>query len=85
MTEVREFEPRLALDGGADGLTVFREIFANAPMLLAPGGWLGLEVEGPRQAGELVSIMKESNFWEESRVRQDYSGLDRVVSARRKA
>ena len=53
--------------------------------MLVPGGWLGVEVEGPRQAGEIISMLEDSPFWEQCRVRQDYSGLERVVSARRKS
>lgn len=42
--DVRRFEPRRALDGGADGLAVVRSIVSSAARLLRPGGWLFLEV-----------------------------------------
>ena len=53
--EVRDHEPREALDGGPDGLVLVRQLFADAPRVLAPGGWLVCEfgfgqAEGIRQA-----------------------------------
>ena len=83
MTEVRDHEPRLALDGGADGLVVFRELFDSAPHLLAEGGWMGLEVEGERQANELVHLFGACGGWRDAEVRKDYGGIPRVVFARR--
>jgi len=83
MAEVRDYEPRLALDGGMDGLQVFHEIIPEAASMLSPGGWLGFEVEGARQAGEVKVILERSNLWTEIRVRRDYSGLERVVCAQR--
>lgn len=84
MPEVRDYEPHLALDGGADGLLVFREILTSAPELVKPGGWIGFEVEGERQAGEVKALLLASGDWESPHIRLDYSGLQRVVSARRK-
>lgn len=45
-TDVRRHEPRLALDGGADGLAVVRRVVASAARLLRPGGWLLVELGG---------------------------------------
>ena len=42
--EVREWEPRAALDGGPDGLAVYRRLIPGAARLLRPGGWLILEI-----------------------------------------
>jgi release factor glutamine methyltransferase len=83
MREVRDYEPHLALDGGVDGLLVFREILNCADELVKPGGWIGFEVEGERQAGEVKALLLESGAWESLHIRLDYSGLQRVVSARR--
>lgn len=44
--DVQRYEPRLALDGGADGLDVVRRLIAGAGRLLRPGGWLLIEVGG---------------------------------------
>lgn len=51
--EARVHEPRVALDGGADGLDVLRRVIAGAPRWLAPGGWLLVETS-ERQAPALV-------------------------------
>ncbi|MEB3264687.1 MAG: peptide chain release factor N(5)-glutamine methyltransferase [Synechococcus sp.] len=50
---VREHEPRLALDGGPDGLTALRILAAGAPAALAPGGWLLLEHHHDQSAAVL--------------------------------
>jgi release factor glutamine methyltransferase len=49
--EAREYEPRLALDGGPDGLAVQRRIIAQAPDWLAGGGWLLIETSDRQAAG----------------------------------
>lgn len=54
--EAREHEPRVALDGGADGLDIARRVVAAAPRWLAPGGHLLIETSA-RQAPRLVEIM----------------------------
>src|SRR3989442_13230826 len=48
--EVARFEPRLALDGGPDGMRILRRLIAEAPAFLRPGGWLVMEI-GEEQAG----------------------------------
>lgn len=55
------FEPRLALDGGRDGLDAFRVLTAGAPRHLRPGGWLLLE-HGFRQGEEVRALLKETGF-----------------------
>ena len=81
--EVKDFEPRLALDGGEDGLAFHRAIISQSPGYLRRGGWLLLEV-GQGQAGR-VSEMMESNgtFASVSRI-QDLSGIERVVKGRKR-
>ena len=78
MPEVSRFEPKLALDGGADGLAAYRAIAAEAPRLVAPGGRLLLEV-GEGQAPEIYRIFQSTGFTPEDPWK-DLGGIDRVVS-----
>jgi release factor glutamine methyltransferase len=78
--EVRDFDPRLALDGGDDGLDAHRMILPSAPALLAAGGWLLVEI-GVGQAGDVLALSAKAGFLECS-IRRDLSGLARVVAAR---
>lgn len=77
MPEVREHEPRLALDGQEDGLFFYREITAQAGAYLVRGGMLFFEI-GYDQ-GEAVRRLMESAGYEEVEVVKDFAGLDRVV------
>jgi release factor glutamine methyltransferase len=81
--EVRDYEPIIALNGGEDGLTFYRNIISQAPFYLKKGGWLLLEV-GQTQ-GEKVSelIQKRGDFLTPQRL-QDLSGIERVVKAQSK-
>ncbi|MBX3182851.1 MAG: peptide chain release factor N(5)-glutamine methyltransferase [Polyangiaceae bacterium] len=79
--DVRDFEPRLALDGGPDGLDVIRRVVAQAGGRLRSGGVLALEVHYD-QAPRVEQLLKDSGFTETSRSR-DYGGHERVVSGRR--
>lgn len=78
--EVRIHEPRLALDGGPDGLVVIRRLVAAAPARLEPGGWFLCEV-GPGQAGPVAGLCRESGF-AATRTFADLGGVERVVAAR---
>lgn len=77
MPEVREFEPLLALDGGADGLYAYRLLAAQAATLLKPGGWLLLEV-GIGQAEAVAGLLQTAGLVEIF-TRADYAGVARVV------
>ena len=78
--EVFAFEPRQALDGGPDGMTVIRRLVAAAPAALRPGGWLVLEI-GEDQAGPLAALMPAGDFVEiASRV--DLRGATRYLAGR---
>lgn len=79
--EVRLHDPRLALDGGADGLDAYREIAAQAFAALKPGGFLAVEI-GWRQ-GEAVSALFAAVGLEGVSVVPDLAGRDRVVVATR--
>lgn len=76
--EVRDYEPRQALDGGADGLDFYRQIVAQAPVHLEPGGWLMMEV-GIGQAGAVRELLRCTGF-DSLFTAADPSGIDRVVS-----
>lgn len=78
--EVSRFEPRLALDGGEDGLDLVRRLAASAQAQLKPGGMLALEV-GDGQAVETQQILRSSGFVETER-HEDLHGIERVVSGR---
>lgn len=77
MPEVRQFEPLLALDGGADGLNAYRLLAAQARTLLKPGGWLLLEV-GIDQAKAVTELLRTVGLVEIF-TRADYAGVGRVV------
>jgi len=81
LPEVKDHEPRLALDGGADGLDFYREVIPLFPRITAPGGIIALEI-GDTQ-GRIVSALAASAGFEDAAVRKDYRELDRVVTARR--
>ena len=76
--EVVGFEPRDALDGGPDGMTVIRRIIAAAPALLRPQGWLMMEI-GDDQAGPLASLMAAEGF-SGIRARRDLLGVERYIA-----
>jgi release factor glutamine methyltransferase len=78
--EVARFEPRLALDGGADGLDAYRTIIAALPRLLKPGGMFAFEV-GFGQAGSVCALAAAAGFSPEAPAR-DLGGVPRVVSGR---
>jgi len=79
--EVRDFDPRGALDGGSDGLTAYRAIAADAPRLLAPGGWLVVEV-GIGQAEAVTALFTGIGLETSDPPRRDLTGVPRVVKAR---
>ena len=81
MPEVRDHEPRMALDGGPDGLAFYRRLAKEAPSYLRPGGLLALEI-GCEQA-EAVTKLLEDAGWQRIRVIRDLAGLDRAVTAER--
>jgi release factor glutamine methyltransferase len=77
--EVREWEPREALDGGTSGLDIYARLIPEASRLLRPGGWLVLEI-GATQ-GETVPALFDAR-WQTPEVINDLAGLPRVVKAR---
>ena len=82
MPEVRDFEPRLALDGGSDGLDAYRALAHQAETRLAPGGWLLVEV-GFDQAAVVQELFAGEGLTELFAAR-DLGGIERVVGGRKK-
>jgi release factor glutamine methyltransferase len=76
--DVREFEPRIALDGGDDGLAVLRRIVDGAAGWLVAGGLLAVEV-GAGEAERVAGLFSEKGF-ASVQVRRDYGRIERVVS-----
>lgn len=81
MEEVREHEPRMALDGGRDGLDFYRKIVVSSLEYLKSGGWLLFEI-GQEQGADVMKMMQDAGM-EEIEVVQDLAGLDRVVIGRK--
>jgi release factor glutamine methyltransferase len=81
MPEVARYEPRLALDGGPDGLALNRRLLAQAPTRLAPGGLLLLEMgsdQGTALRAEAARLLRDVDI----AVVKDLAGHDRVLRAR---
>lgn len=77
MPEVRDHEPRLALDGEEDGLAFYRRIVRQAPQYLKAGGRLYLEI-GAEQGEALRELLLENGF-SDVRIEKDLAGLDRIA------
>lgn len=77
---VRKYEPRLALDGGPDGMAFHRRIVEAAPSYLRAGGWLLMEC-GDRQAGAIAEQLAAAGLGA-IEVRRDLQGRNRMVGAR---
>ena len=75
--DVALHEPRLALDGGTDGLVLVRRILEGAARRLAPGGTLAMEI-GAGQADEVAQLFGQHGFVDVARAR-DYARIERVV------
>lgn len=75
-------EPRLALDGGADGLDLIRRLVEDLPRVLAPGGAVGLELD-PAQAEAVAEMLRARDPGATVRIVPDLAGLARFVIATR--
>lgn len=76
------FEPALALEGGSDGLDIYRRIISQAGAYLHDAGWLAFEV-GANQAERLCALCVEHNF-NVTDVIKDYNNIKRVVMAQQR-
>ena len=81
--EVRGFEPRLALDGGKDGLNFFRRVLPRVGEFLNPGGWFLAEI-GAGQAGKIRQIAEGEPELVSCGFVPDLAGIKRVFKARKK-
>jgi len=79
--EVSAHEPRLALDGGRDGLAVIRRIVGSARRCLRPSGALVVETAGGAQASSAAALLRDAG-WSDVAVRPDLAGIDRFVAGR---
>ena len=80
--EVSRYDPRIAIDGGRDGLAVIRRVVADAPARLASGGALVLETAGGEQVGAVLALMQAAGLTD-VRTRRDLAGVERFVAGRR--
>ena len=76
---VKDFEPRLALDGGASGLDFYERYLSDAVNLLKPGGAVFFEI-GENQGEAVRQLMFDCGF-DEIRIEKDFAGHDRYASA----
>ncbi len=82
--DVCKYEPRLALDGGGDGLDVLRQLVNHASRYLTPGGHILYEMDSS-QSDALCEMISADGAYEGVRVIPDLAGRPRVVHAHRKA
>jgi release factor glutamine methyltransferase len=83
-SEISLYEPRLALSGGPDGLSILRQLIHDAAELLVPGGLLAVEV-GHDQARSVRQIALKHGAYRAIRLVPDAAGIERVVCMKRKA
>ena len=76
------YEPRLALDGGSDGLNFYRRLIKETHKFLKREGWLLMEM-GFGQSRKIENILQKSKNFEIMDAVKDYSGIERVLAARR--
>jgi release factor glutamine methyltransferase len=81
--EVRDHEPKSALDGREQGMYYIDRILKEAAGYLVPGGWILMEMD-PEQTSKAIRILEETGRFTEHRRIQDYSHRHRMVMARKK-
>lgn len=81
--ELRRYEPRGALDGGADGLDVLGPLTRDGAALVRPGGLFAVEVARD-QADQVCALLRSAGSWESIESVADLAGIPRVVLARKK-
>ena len=77
-----QYEPRIALDGGKDGLNFYRRIIKDAPDYLVPEGYLIMEM-GFGQSEAIKNIIHDSKKLKILETVKDYNNIDRVIAAKR--
>jgi len=83
LPEVALHEPRIALDGGKDGMNFLKKIIRQAPPFLHPGGWLLLEMSPYQVENALLALAQTGVYQNETKI-DDYSHRQRVVIAQLK-
>ncbi|GLX70103.1 peptide chain release factor N(5)-glutamine methyltransferase [Paenibacillus glycanilyticus] len=78
--EVRDYEPRLALDGGADGLDPYRRMVEQLPSLAQLPRIVAFEL-GMGQAQDVAALLRDVGEWDDIRIITDYGGIERHVIA----
>ena len=78
--EVRDWEPRGALDGGPDGLTYIKQLIDKSPICLNPEGRLTFEF-GFGQSKKIRKLLEENGAYRDIQIIKDYAGIDRIASA----
>ena len=81
-TEVRDHDPLVALDGGADGLDAYRRLIPQAAERLVAGGVLVVEA-GHNQSGDIAGLMAAAGLTQERPAKADLAGIRRAVAARK--
>jgi len=83
LPEVRDYEPKVALDGGKDGLDFFRRVLPAVGEYLRPEGWFLAEM-GAGQDPQILKIAAQSPHLDSFSFAKDLSGINRVFKARKK-
>lgn len=83
LSEEVKHEPRIALDGGHDGLDFYRILGEKASAHLRPGGFLAMEI-GAGQKESVIEILKEANRYDYFEIITDYGGIERAIYCRKK-
>ena len=76
--EISNYEPRIALDGGADGLKFYRQLINDSPNLLIDGGFLAVEI-GINQSNEIKNLIKNNEHFNHVEIINDLAGIERVM------
>ena len=80
--EVKDHEPRVALDGGEDGLDFYRQMSRQVPSYLRKGGWLLVEI-GQGQGTEISTLLEQSGCFSAPELVRDLSGIERVIKVQK--
>lgn len=80
--EVRDHEPRMALNGGENGLEIIKRIIMDCPPFLLQGGWLIIEMD-PGQIKESMEFLEQTKAFGSYKVKRDWSNKDRVLMAQK--
>jgi release factor glutamine methyltransferase len=81
--DISEYEPKLALYGGADGMELLVPLIDESARVLRPGGVLALEISGGEQARSVMQILEDKAEFENVRASNDYQQIPRIVAASR--